>query len=72
MKKVLLAVAATLVLNMPAFALVDGPQDFKSLAPKMLKDSRGSSTLKSTKHDLAIVYGGQDIARKITNNSFSA
>ncbi len=69
MKKLLLAVAAVLVFNVPAFAGADGAaQDFKSIAPKILKSPRSSSNLKNQKDDVTIVYGGEDITRKITDN----
>ncbi len=71
MKKLLLAVAAALVLNLPAFAGIGAEQDFKTLAPKILKSPKASSALKNQKNDLAIVYGGEDITRKIADNSNS-
>jgi hypothetical protein len=72
MKKLLLAVAAALVLNLPAIAGTESTHDFKTLAPKILKSPKASPGLKNQKDDLAIVYGGEDIARKISNDSFSA
>jgi len=72
MKKLLLAVAAALVLNVPAFAGTETTNDFKTLAPKILKAPKASTSLKNQKDDLAIVYGGEDIARKISNDSFNA
>lgn len=70
MKKLVLAVAAALVLNVPVFAgSVDNARDFKSLAPKMLKSPKASADVKSTKDDVSIVYGGEDISRKIMDLS---
>lgn len=69
MKRLLLAVAAALVFNVPAFAGTDNTHDFKSLAPKILKSPKSSTNLKNSKDDVSIVYGGEDISRKITDLS---
>ena len=69
MKKLLLTVAAVLVFNVHAFAGTDDTRDFKTLAPKILKSPKSSTTLKNPKDDVSIVYGGEDIARKITDLS---
>lgn len=70
MKKSLLALAAVLAFNVSAFAGTDATtHDFKSLAPKILKSPKASSNLKNQKDDLSIVYGGEDITRKISDSS---
>jgi|GEM_PF-7129461 len=72
MKKVLLAVTTALVFNLPAYALSAADGDFKTLAPKILKSPKSSANLKNQKDDVSIVYGGEDITRKITDDSFTA
>jgi hypothetical protein len=69
MKKLLLAMAAALVFSVPAFAGADDAHDFKTLAPKILKSPKSSTSLKNPKDDVSIVYGGEDISRKITDLS---
>lgn len=71
MKKLFLAVAAAFVFNMPVFAGAEVP-DFKTLAPKILKSPKATNSLKNPKDDVSIVYGGEDISRKITDLSASA
>jgi len=42
------------------------------LAPKILKSPKATNSLKNPKDDVSIVYGGEDISRKITDLSASA
>jgi len=72
MKKLLLAMAAALVLNLPVLAGTAATHDFKTLAAKILRSPKATSSLKNAKDDLAIVYGGEDISRKIAGNSLIA
>jgi hypothetical protein len=72
MKKLLLAVAAALVFNLPAFAGTDTTHDFKTMAPKLWKAHKSTTAVKSPKDDLAIVYGGEDVSRRISGDSATA
>jgi hypothetical protein len=66
MKKLITVLISVIAFNMAAFASVSDPaKDLKSLSASLWKAPMSSTTV-SQKHDLAIVYGGADISRKVT------
>ena len=72
MMKLVFAVMATLALSTAALAGTSSSHDFKTLAPKVFKSPKATSSLQNQKDDLAIVYGGEDVSRSITDDSYTA
>lgn len=71
MKRLILAVIATLTVSLSAFAGNSDVRDAKSLSSKLWKAPKGSSSaLLNQKHDLAIVYGGADVSKKLASETY--
>ncbi len=72
MKRVLISLATLLILGMSALAGATGSQELKSLSSKLWKTPRSVSSWKSQKNELATIYGGEDISRKLSSESYIA
>src|SRR5476651_589293 len=69
--KILLAALLTTILMSSAYAANSG-QDFKSLSAQAFKSSKLTDSIKDPKNDLAIVYGGEDISRKLNADLYTS
>lgn len=56
---------------MSTLASASDTRDLKSLSTKLWKTPKGNSLLKNQKDDLAIYYGGEDILRQLSSESYT-
>lgn len=67
----MMIVATAATLSLSAFAGASNTQDFKALGSKVWKSPKATSTIKNTKNDLTIVYGGEDISHKLASDAIT-
>lgn len=72
MKRLVLTLLALLTVGVSTFASANSAQDLKSISNKLWKGQKNASSFKNQKNELAIVYGGEDVSRRISTEALSA